>query len=333
LNSRERTIAAIEGEDVRPVPYHVHVLQDLISELRKRRGQPDGDVDELLGNDLRWLHFPAGKEPLPGGRWRDDWGVVWSQSESDRGSVVEHPLGSPSTDGLVLPPPPSAEDVAALARECAEYSHRYRVIWIGDLLERAQFLRSMEEVLVDLALHKGFVGELLDVITELILARVEAAAGLDVEAVFLSDDYGSQQGLLMSPAMWRELVAPRLDRIFSAARAAGKKVFLHSCGKVDEIVGELVELGVDVLHPVQPEAVELPEIERRYGDRLTLFGGVSTQWTMASGTPDEVRREVAAVCETCAQGGRFILAPGISLQRDVPWGNVEAFLAAAREWE
>jgi len=298
-------------------------------------GAPGDDVDELLGNDLRWFHFPAPKATLDGGRWRDGWGVVWSQSETDRGAVIEHPLTRPATDGLVMPPPPSPEELADLARECARHSDRYRVIWIGDLIERAQFLRSMEEILVDVALHKGFVGELLDIITELILARVEAAAGLDVEAVFLSDDYGAQQGLLMSPATWRELIAPRLGRIFSAARAAGKKVFLHSCGKVDEIVGDLVDLGLDVLHPVQPEAVDLPDIVRRFGERLTLFGGVSTQWTMSSGSAEEVRREVAAVCEMCARaggGGRFILAPGISLQSDVPFRNVEAFLEAAREW-
>ncbi len=330
MTSRERVAATIRGDETVPVPYHIHLLQDLTDELHSRRGE--GDVDELLGNDVRWLSSPSVKEHLDDGTWRDDWGVHWSEDASDRGSAIGHPLESPSLDGLVVPAPPTAADLGTLAAELAEYGRRYRAVWIGDLFERAQFLRSMQNILMDLALDPDFVTELLGRICDHIVSVVEAIAPLDFEAVFLSDDYGSQNGLLMSPDMWRDIIGPHVARIFASARDANKTVFLHSCGKVDEIVPDLVEMGLDVLHPVQPEAVDIAALKRDFGDRLTLYGGVSTQTTMTAGSPDDVRREVGEVCDLCAPGGRFILAPGISLQSDTSWQNVEAFIDAATEW-
>jgi uroporphyrinogen decarboxylase len=330
MNSCERTASVLEGADLRPVPYQIHLLPDLVRELHARRGM--GDVDELLGNDVRLLRFPSPKQYLPDGSWRDAWGVRWSPGAADRGAVLDYPLKEPSTKGLALPAPPDDKAIRDLASECAAFAHRYRVLWVGDLFERAQFLRSMEEVLVDMVENAAFLEELLDRIAALLVARVEAAARLDVDAVFISDDYGAQHGLLMSPALWRRMIRPRLERVFSAARRAGKKVFLHSCGKVDAIVGDLVDMGLDALHPVQPEAVDLPALVRGFGGKITFYGGVSTQRTLVSASPDDVRREVRAVCDLCGRSGRFILAPGISLQRDVPWANIEALIDAAKEW-
>jgi uroporphyrinogen decarboxylase len=137
--------------------------------------------------------------------------------------------------------------------------------------------------------------------------------------------------MLISPAAWRCFVKPRLARIFATAKQAGRIVFLHSCGNVRAVVPDLVELGLDVLHPIQPEALDVVELKREFGGELTFCGGLGTQNLLAHAGPAEVRDEVLRLKQVLGAGGGYILEPGITIQADVPLENMLALIEAARE--
>ncbi len=164
---------------------------------------------------------------------------------------------------------------------------------MGDLWERATFMRGMEALLTDVALHPGFVGDLLEGLTEYILATMRILfERYEFECVAVSDDYGAQQGTLMSPRDWRALVKPRLGRIYAFAKENGRRLFHHTCGDVYAIVPDMIEIGLDILHPIQPEAMDIEGLKREFGRDLTFCGGIGTQRLLPYGTPDEVRAEI-----------------------------------------
>jgi len=137
---------------------------------------------------------------------------------------------------------------------------------------------------------------------------------------------------LMSPGDWRRLVRPRFKRFVDAAHAASRAAMLHSCGAIAPLVPDFIECGLDILHPIQPEAVDIFALKRRYGRDITFCGGISTQKTLPYGSPAEVKEEVRRALEVMAKGGGYILEPGITIQADVPPQNVVALVEARNEF-
>ncbi len=211
-----------------------------------------------------------------------------------------------------------------------KYPQQFRLAVIGDLWERAHFLRGLDHLLMDLREAPRFVHELLDRICEYNLATLAEMASYGPDGVFISDDYGFQDRLMMSPRDWREFVRPRLSRLLDAAKRHGLVTMLHSCGNVRAIVPDLIEIGLDILHPIQPEALDVFALKREFGQHLTLCGGISTQRTLPHGTPEDVRNEVEQKARVLGTGGGYILEPGITLQADVPLANLVALVETAR---
>jgi uroporphyrinogen decarboxylase len=294
------------------------------------------DLADCLGTSL-FLFGCAGK-PLYaspdefGPTIADEWGVVWATSHIDRGYPVRHPLTEPSLAGYTVPDPLDAERWAPVCEVDLADRSELALAVVGDLWERAHFVRGLDALLMDLRAAPRFVHELLDRICEYCLATLERMALLRPDGVFISDDYGFQDRLMMSPADWREFVRPRLARLLSAAQQHGLRTMLHSCGNVSSIIPDLIELGLDILHPLQPEAMDVFALKREFGRDITFCGGVSTQHTLPFGTPDDVRREVTLKADVLGRGGGYILEPGITLQADVPLPNLLALIDAARDY-
>jgi len=215
-----------------------------------------------------------------------------------------------------------------IGREIEPYWDLCVVVKLGDLFERAHFLRGMPQLLVDMYRNSVFIDELLQGITEYNLGVIDRLAALNVDALWLSDDYGSQKGLLMSPSQWRRFIKPRLQAIVQMVHEKGFSFILHSDGAITDIIPEIIEIGVDVLHPVQSECIDVLEVKKRYGARFTIFGGVGSQRTILAETPDKIKRHVRKVCKKLGKGGGFILCPGIQISRVVPFENVLAFIDA-----
>ena len=148
---------------------------------------------------------------------------------------------------------------------------------------------------------------------------------MDFDALHFGDDLGTQLGTFFSPRLFRDLLKPLYKRLWGVWKEAGKFVMMHSCGRVMDLLPDLVEIGLDVLEPVQP-CNDLEVLKARYGDRLTFWGGIDTQRLLPFGTPDEVRREAARVIRTLGHGGGHIIGPSQEVMKDVPLENIVALL-------
>ena len=193
--------------------------------------------------------------------------------------------------------------------------------------ERAWSLRGMENLLMDFVENPDFVETLLDRIVDFNIAVMRAGldACPDVDGVFFGDDFGSQTGLIMGGPTWRQFLKPRLARMYGQAVAAGKKVFIHSCGKVQELFDDLVEIGVNCFNPFQPEVIDTHATHARYHGRLAFWGGISTQRTLPYGSVAEREAEVDGLLAMGRKGG-YIIAPAHAMPGDVRPENVTAML-------
>ena len=204
-------------------------------------------------------------------------------------------------------------------------------VW-GSHWEKAYFARGIENFLADLAADPEWSQRLLDTIIRKNMVMLENfVSEEEIDGVLLGSDWGSQKDLLMSPDCWRNMILPGEKREYELVHAHGKDVFVHSCGCVLRILGELAEAGVDVLNPVQPECMDLDFLKENFGAGLTFYGGISTQTTLPFGTPEQVAAEVRNVAKKMSRGGGYILSPSQGIQADVSYENIRALIDAARE--
>ncbi len=318
----------------RAVPYHFMFSPPARARLEDHYAT--GDLESALALPVR-MSGPKSVKPLYaspsefGPTVTDEFGVTWTTSDMDRGSPVGPPLREPSLAGYRWPDPAAAARFEHLQAWTRANASHYTFLWVGDLWERATFLRGMEAILTDLVLEPAFVEALLRGLTDHVLWTIEIlCARFRFDGVALSDDYGTQRGMLMSPAHWRRFIRPRLAEIYALARRQGRSVFHHSCGDIRLIIGDLIDIGLDVLHPIQPEAMDPLWLKREFGAHLALWGGLRTQDLLPRGTPQQVRDEVRRLKDVMGRGGGYVLEPGITLQADVPLENLVALAEEAR---
>jgi uroporphyrinogen decarboxylase len=293
------------------------------------------DLERMLGFPIRMI-APVSIKPLYadpaiyGKTIKDEFGVVWSTSEVDRGSPIGPCLLNPELSKYKFPEVGEKSRFEGLEGWCGSNRKNYTIIWIGDLWERATFMRGMENLLMDVALNPSFVSILLRGITEYILETMNILFDIcEFDGIALSDDYGSQDRLTICPEDWREMVKPCLIEIYTLAKNNGRTVFHHSCGHITPIIPDLIEIGLDILHPIQPETMDIFELKREYGNDLTFCGGLGTQWLLPYGSPVEICDEINRLHEEMGRGGGYILEPGISLQADIPLENMVAMIEAS----
>jgi uroporphyrinogen decarboxylase len=233
--------------------------------------------------------------------------------------------------GYRFPDPAREYRFEGLGEWCRKNRGHYTILWVGDLWERATFMRGMGELLLDVALHTRFVRRLLEGIAGYILETMRALfARFDFDGIAVSDDYGTQAGMIMAPDAWRRLVRPFLGKIYDQAHKHGRTVLHHSCGNLLPVIPDLIGIGLDILHPIQPEAMDVLALKREFGRDLTLCGGLGTQRLLPRGSPEEIRREVRRLKKELGRGGGYILEPGITLQADVPLPNMLAMIEEAK---
>ena len=240
-------------------------------------------------------------------------------------------LPEAALSGYTFPDPTAEYRFEGIEAWCRDNAEHFTVIWVGDLWERATFVRGMENILLDVATDEGFVAELLRGIADYVLATVGILLDrYEFDAIAVSDGYGTQKALVISPEHWRRLIKPLLAEIYGLAKGRGRCVFHHTCGHVTPIVPDLIEIGLDILHPIQPETMDIHRLKREYGADLTFCGGLRTQDLLPAGTPDEVRAAARELKRTMGPGGGYILEPGITVQDDVPLPNMLAMIEEAR---
>jgi len=220
--------------------------------------------------------------------------------------------------------------------EIADTAHREgRVVvgHVGHIFETAWAIRGMEEFLMDMAVQPEWCEFILDKLKEINLIKARACAAAGADWIHTGDDVATQRGMMFSIEQWRRFQKPRWAEIYAEARRIKPdiQIWYHSDGDISEIIPELIEIGVTILNPVQPECLDPEMVKRLYGDKLVLDGTIGTQTTMPFGTPDVVREVVKRRIETLGYDGALILSPTHVLEPEVPLENIEAFLKTARE--
>lgn len=316
------------------VPYHIGLTIPLAERLKTHLGTDD--LNEAFGNHLFGLASDppdAWKEVTPG-MWEDEFGVVWDRTiDRDIGTPHGTVFPEPTLSGYDWPDPldPKKYEPWNAAIE-ANNSERFVIADLGfSLFERAWTLRGMENLLMDLVLHPEFVDELLDTITDWNVEVLKHMMRYDVDGVCIGDDWGQQGGLIMGGELWRRFLLPRVKRMYEVVRDADKFVFIHSCGKVDELFDDLVAAGLQCFNPFQPEVMDIFALSKEYKGRLSFFGGISTQRLLPYGTADDVRREVKDILKRVGAGGGYIASPAHATPKDVPTENVIALVETLRD--
>ncbi|MFC2076158.1 uroporphyrinogen decarboxylase family protein [candidate division KSB1 bacterium] len=202
------------------------------------------------------------------------------------------------------------------------------------LFEAAWYLRGYEKFLTDLACCKDFVDELLDKLYDFQLITGTRLAEAGVDIIWIGDDFGTQDSLIVSPETWRKFFKSRYASLIAAFKEIKPdvKVAYHSDGNIEPLLPEYIEIGVDIFNAVQPKSVDPARLKRKYGTNLAYWGTVDIQEVLPYGTPEEVSGEVALRIHTVGPGGGFILAPSHNFQPDVPLENMLAFYDAAGKY-
>jgi uroporphyrinogen decarboxylase len=331
ITPRERVILALRHTQPERIPYHLSYTVTAREKLEAYFGTKD--LDEALDNCIVKYKPRLPEVEAAPGMWRDEFGILWNRTnDRDIGVVERYLLRERSLKGFPFPDPHDPARYAGLPGFVTRHPGRYRIVNFGkSLFERAWMLRGLDELMVDMLEAPEFVEDLLDTIAEYNLAIISEVTRYDVDAVMFGDDWGQQNGLLFSPRLWRRLIRPRIAQMYQAVHAAGKAVFIHSCGKVQSLFPELIELGVDVFNPFQPEVMDPVQIKQQYGSQLAFYGGMSIQKLLPFGTPQQVRDETHRLIDTVGQGGGFIIAPAHDMPGDIPVENIIAFWETVRE--
>ena len=361
MNSKERVLRAIEREEPDRVPTSFCASPWVVERLKDRLGvSTDRELLEELGVDIfdtRGIDIRGGVGPDYVGpeihgvgpeNWDGNllkvWGIRQKVVETQSGKTYQH-----------LPPPladaKSAEELEAYAwpdpeqfdyegiRERLEPWSDFAVLCSGaSVFQHPAFLRGMDKLLMDISTSPEMADFLLDKFTNFYHRYYEKifqrAADL-IDIFWIADDFGMQDRLLISPKTFEDVFLPRLQRLIDLAKDYDTKVLFHSDGNIRKIIPKLIEMGVDVLDPIQPEAAEMdpPAIKEEFGEKICLRGAISAQEVLSKGTVEDVREEVKRRIEQLAPGGGYILSPGHPvLQVDVPTENIVAMYEAAAEY-
>ncbi len=240
--------------------------------------------------------------------------------------VLEYPFPDYSAaDNVKI----KADAQALRARGLASVGNMQMTIW-----EQAWCIRGMENLMMDMLSDDPIAEALLEAVTAQAIRRACLYVDAGVDILFIGDDIGMQSTLLMSESLYVEWIKPRLTRLIAEVRKINPNVlvFYHSCGFVTPLIPHLIEAGIDVLNPIQPECMDFAKICALYQGAVSFHGTIGTQRVMPFGTPEEVRREVFRNLDIAGPKGGLFAAPTHLLEPEVPWQNIEAYVQACRDY-
>jgi len=329
---RSRVKKAVHFERPDAIPIWT---EDICSDTFDKYGE---SLRQALGDcptDMIELKYDPSADGPSRPEGEDEWGCVWKRLDGTVGQVVVHPMDGPAGYSKVRIPNPDAPgrfDEARRRREEAGDVYAFGTNQFT-LFERLRFLRGDCALLEDLCDADVNLIRLIDRLVEFNLRLLDHWKSVGVDCVRFTDDWGTQQALFISPAMWREVFKPRYRTMFARAHELGMDVQFHSCGNVTAIVDDLIECGMDILNPVQPGAMDVAATGRQFGGRVCCMGGIDTQQTLRRGSPADVRKEVACTIRSLGRPeGGYLCCPATTILEDVPLENIRALFQSALDF-
>jgi len=337
---KQRVYNALERREVDRVPMSMWYHPAIYGMFQECYGWDKDTADSMLGNDIKSVHVSINREMFrslePGEVFVDDWGVSWTR-EGWYNQVCCNPLADSDASSLIdyrFPDPYNVERYKPLSQLCDQYCDEYfiGVDVSGSIFEPCYHIRSMEKLLVDMLVDREAVEVFFDHAAEFTKQLCLQALKYPVDWIWLGDDVGGQEAMMMSPILWRELLKPRLASIITAIKTERPGVLLayHSCGAIRPIIGDLIEIGVDVLNPIQPlcPGMNPLELKQEFGSELAFMGGLDTQELLIYATAEEVYRQTRSLIEGMSTGGGYIMAASHTIQPDTPLENILAISRA-----
>ncbi len=337
LSHKERMLRAIQYKEVDRLPTQVNYTADMGIALADHFGVSLDEVPRTLDNHMVRVDLTYEARYNADRSVKFDWWGAGHDTGEEGYFIAISPLENDKDLDAYNWPDQHAPGLLDKAKQTiAQYGDEYFITpnfgWA--LFERAWSLRGLQNFMMDMALAPDFTGDLLERITEIQLVLIHRFIEAGVDGGYFGDDYGSQKNLLFSPKMWRTYIKPRLARLFEPFRERGLPIMMHSDGQIQQILPDLVEIGLTTLNPVQPEVLDHQWLQERFGGSLAFYGGISTQTVLPYGTPDEVREATAACKRTLAPDGTgLLIAPSHRMMADIPLENVEAMLEGFKHTE
>lgn len=298
------------------------------------------ELERALGQDMLLTSVGwANSYYQQPGEYTDEWGVGWKSApyETSYGTgtyteICGHPLAQDQAIQSYQAPNPNRPELYLEAeRVIREYQDEYWIVGVTvcTIFECAWALRGYERMLSDFALNPELAEAILDIPYQYHLTAAKKLTEMGVDMIWIGDDMGAQNSMLISPAMWRRFFKPRMGNFIAAIKAINPelKVAYHSDGVILPIIPDLIEIGLDVLNPIQPASMDPAMLKQRFGDHLCFWGSIDEQYTLPFGSAEDVRQEVLQRLKTIGKGGGLILGPTHHVQLDTP---LENFWAMAR---
>ena len=353
MNSRERVRRTLHHENPDRVPLNGDFCPQIWAKLKEHfRTESNEQVKEKLGIDIKGetLGPPFSFQKQNCAWFEEDWGIYVGNNvfESEWGfrcrvkpglsapQYIYHPLSDTTNLYKYTFPDISAPGrFEKLEKTLSNYKDNYMVVasipW--NFFKHCWQLRGFQTFLEDLYLNPQFVEELLGRLLAFKLEQVREYAELGADIIGIGGDIGMQDRMIIAPDIWRKYFKPKLRVLIRESRKQNKDVLwsFHSDGYIESIIPDLIEIGFNIINPIQPECMNPVKIKKMYGDRITLHGTISLQKTLPFGTLEDVREEVLSRIKECGNNGGLILAPANTVTADVPIENVLAVYSTAEE--
>lgn len=351
MKPRERVEAALNHQEADRCPMQVSFTPEFADRLRadleiqgRKVHNPHGggntyELERSLGEDMLLTSVGwANSYYMDTKPYTDEWGISWSIQpyETPYGighytEISSHPLADETAMRSYQPPDPNRPELYAASQEMIEaFKEDYWIIGVTvtTIFETAWALRGLEQLMIDMAINPDLANHILDIPYLYHLTAAKKLTEMGVDMIWTGDDIGAQSKMMISPKMWRTYFKPRMANFIAELKAINPelKVAYHTDGNVELVIPELIEIGIDVLNPIQPASMNPANIKEQYGDQLCFWGSIDEQHTLPFCTPEEVRTEVLYRLNTIGKGGGLILAPTHHVQLDTPMENFWAMV-------
>ncbi len=350
MKPRERVLTALKRGIPDRLPYFFTLCPSLIERLALETGSRN--ASEYFDFEVRHIgHNLFEENPLlkhspfyqlvKSADKVNEWGVGFTKGSVFHFDSMTHPLAKAGTLAEIESFPFPLVTHSQLIRQQADKTHDMGYASVGAVAPMggtvfwpAYKLRGMEEFLVDLIENPEIAEFLLDKVTSLSIEATAHYVQSGIDILWLADDFGTQRDLMMSPRIWRNWFKPRLLEVVTTAKHINPNVLvaLHSDGNIQAILPDLIEIGIDVLNPLQPECMDIVKIKKDFGKHLAFWGGIGTQTTMPFGTTNEVYEAVKNLKNTVGSNGGLLIAPTHLIEPETPWENILAFVDAVNKY-